>query len=144
MSAAAGCRSDQDGHPLHPVPMITLIHGGPSDERAQLACALAAVAEQSRYGVFYMNSAACRGSARNSSTHSRASGGAMNRDVDEQVERLDRRQGADPKKIAVLGGSYGGRDLTAITQRADLYKCAIDVGTGEPRRLSRTSQRSGR
>lgn len=35
VSLPLGADPDQDGKPLHPVPLIALIHGGPSDERAQ-------------------------------------------------------------------------------------------------------------
>ncbi|HEY1706961.1 MAG TPA: alpha/beta fold hydrolase [Rhizomicrobium sp.] len=121
---------NQDGHPLHPVPMVTLIHGGPSDERAQFGFApLLQWLNNRGYGVFYMNFRGSPGFGKKFLNAQQGEwGGAMNRDVDEQVEHLIADKVADPKEIAVLGGSYGGfATLTAITQRPDLYKCAIDV-----------------
>ncbi len=120
----------QTGRPIHPVPMVTYIHGGPSDERAQYGFAsLVQWLTNRGYGFFYMNFRGSPGFGKKFLNAQQGEwGGKMNRDVDEQVERLIADKVADPNEIAVLGGSYGGfATLVAITQRPDLYKCAIDV-----------------
>ena len=120
----------QDAKPVHPVPMIALIHGGPSDERAQFGFApLLQWLTNRGYGVFFMNFRGSPGFGKKFLTAQRGEwGGKMNRDVDEQVEHLIAEKIADPDKVMAFGGSYGGfATLVAITQRPDLYKCGIDV-----------------
>lgn len=55
-------------------------------------------------------------------------GGAEFKDVLESVEYLKKTGYADPKKIAMVGGSFGGfMCLTCITKAPDIWKCAIDI-----------------
>jgi dipeptidyl aminopeptidase/acylaminoacyl peptidase len=51
----------------------------------------------------------------------------MQEDITEGVKYLVKQGIADPKRIAIYGGSYGGyATLAGITQTPDLYACAID------------------
>jgi dipeptidyl aminopeptidase/acylaminoacyl peptidase len=55
-------------------------------------------------------------------------GGAEFKDVLSSVDYLKNSGYVDPKKIAIVGGSFGGfMTLTCITKAPDLWKCAIDV-----------------
>ncbi|MBK6877653.1 MAG: S9 family peptidase [Ignavibacteria bacterium] len=55
-------------------------------------------------------------------------GGAEFKDVLGSVDYLKNSGYVDPKKIAVVGGSFGGfMTLTCITKAPDLWKCAIDI-----------------
>ncbi|MBS1494116.1 MAG: S9 family peptidase [Bacteroidetes bacterium] len=55
-------------------------------------------------------------------------GGAELQDVLGAVDYLKGTGYADPKKIAVVGGSFGGfMTLTCVTKAPDLWKCAIDI-----------------
>jgi dipeptidyl aminopeptidase/acylaminoacyl peptidase len=55
-------------------------------------------------------------------------GGAELQDVLGAVDYLKETGYADPDKIAVVGGSFGGfMTLTCVTKAPDLWKCAIDI-----------------
>lgn len=55
-------------------------------------------------------------------------GGSEFKDVLESVEYLKKTGYVDSKKIAVVGGSFGGfMVMTCITKAPDLWKCAVDV-----------------
>lgn len=55
-------------------------------------------------------------------------GGNEFKDVLGSVEYLKKSGYADPEKIAVVGGSFGGfMCLTCITKAPELWKCAVDI-----------------
>ncbi|MBN8569177.1 MAG: S9 family peptidase [Ignavibacteria bacterium] len=55
-------------------------------------------------------------------------GGAELQDVLGAVDYLKETGYADPKKIAVVGGSFGGfMTLTCVTKAPKIWKCAIDI-----------------
>jgi dipeptidyl aminopeptidase/acylaminoacyl peptidase len=54
-------------------------------------------------------------------------GGTMQDDITDGVQWLTKEGIADPKRIAIYGGSYGGyATLSGITKTPDLYAAAID------------------
>src|SRR5262249_14007247 len=128
----------RNGKPDRPVPLVVLIHGGPSDERAEVPFS-PFVHWSNTPTIYWLNSRGYavlnvnfRGSPGFGKKFFAAQnlewGGKMNRDVDEQVERVIADHIADPKRIAAFGGSFGGlATLTAITSRPDLYACGADL-----------------
>ena len=51
----------------------------------------------------------------------------MQNDITDGVEWLIKKGIADPKRVAIYGGSYGGyATLAGVTFTPDLYACAID------------------
>ncbi len=121
---------DQDGMPNEPVPMIVLVHGGPSDERALFAFgALLHWFANRGYGTMYVN---FRGSAGFGKAYMNAQtaewGGRMHQDILDQVDWAVSRNIADAEKIALLGGSYGGYEvLVGMTMTPDVFACGIDI-----------------
>lgn len=121
---------DRDGIPASPQRVITFVHGGPSDERAQFGFApLLQWMTNRGYAVFVVNFRGSPGFGKafmNAQHHEW--GGAMNRDVLEQVKYLIDKKIADPKRIAVFGGSYGGYEtLVAMTLSPGVFTCGNAV-----------------
>jgi dipeptidyl aminopeptidase/acylaminoacyl peptidase len=123
-------RLDAQGVPASPLPVLTVVHGGPSDERAETGFAPVLQWLTNRgYAVFVVNFRGSPGFGKafmNAQRHEW--GGAMNRDVVEQVQALVKRRIADPKRLGVLGGSYGGYEtLVAMTMTPDVFSCGVAV-----------------
>jgi dipeptidyl aminopeptidase/acylaminoacyl peptidase len=121
---------DADGIPSTPQRVITFVHGGPSDERAQFGFApLLQWMTNRGYAVFVVNFRGSPGFGKafmNAQHHEW--GGAMNRDVLEQVRYLIDKKIADPRRIAVFGGSYGGYEtLVAMTLSPGVFTCGNAV-----------------
>jgi dipeptidyl aminopeptidase/acylaminoacyl peptidase len=121
---------EQDGKPTSPVPMVVLIHGGPGDERAIYAYAPFVQWLANRgYGLLYVN---FRGSAGFGKKYRNAAqlewGGKMHDDVLDQVDHAIKQGWLDPKKVGVMGGSYGGyATLVAMTKTPDTFACGVDL-----------------
>jgi len=121
---------DANGVPAAPLPVLTVVHGGPSDERAETGFApLLQWLTNRGYAVFVVNFRGSPGFGKafmNAQRHEW--GGAMNRDVVEQVQSLVKRRIADPKRLGVFGGSYGGYEtLVAMTMTPDVFACGNAV-----------------
>lgn len=120
----------KEGIPDRPQPVVTIVHGGPSDERAEYVFApLLQWLTNRGLAVFAVN---FRGSPGFGRTFMNAQnlewGGAMNRDVIEQVQYLVRKGMADQKRLAILGGSYGGYEtLVAMTKTPGIFACGVSV-----------------
>lgn len=121
---------DDDGRPDQPVPIVVYVHGGPSDERAQVGFgALVHWLANRGYGFLYVN---FRGSAGFGKAYMNAQkmewGGKMHQDVLDQVQWAIDEGIADPDKVAILGGSYGGYEaLVGMTMTPDVFACGIAI-----------------
>lgn len=121
---------EKDGKPTGPVPMLVLIHGGPTDERPTYAYAPFVQWMANRgYGLLYVN---FRGSAGFGKTFRSGAnfewGGKMHDDVMDQVDWAIKEGLLDAKKVGVMGGSYGGyATLVAMTKTPDRFACGIDL-----------------
>ena len=121
---------DEDGRPEQPVPVIVLVHGGPSDERAQFAFGPFLHWLSNRgYGMLYVN---FRGSAGFGKAYMNGQkmewGGKMHQDILDQVHWAIDEGIADPGKVAILGGSYGGYEaLVGMTMTPDVFACGVDI-----------------
>ena len=121
---------DDDGRPDQPVPIVVYVHGGPNDERAQVGFgALVHWLTNRGYGFLYVN---FRGSAGFGKAYMNAQkmewGGKMHQDVLDQVQWAIDEGVADPHKVAILGGSYGGYEaLVGMTMTPDVFACGIAI-----------------
>ncbi|MCG8503773.1 MAG: S9 family peptidase [Sphingomonadales bacterium] len=125
-----GSDPDGDGQPDAPAPMVMLVHGGPSDERAIYAFGPFLHWLGNRgYGSLYVN---FRGSAGFGKAFVNAKfgewGGKMHQDLLDQVAWAVARGIADPDRIAIAGGSYGGyATLVGMTMTPDVFACGVDI-----------------
>ncbi|ACE84625.1 alpha/beta hydrolase family protein [Cellvibrio japonicus] len=110
-----------------PVATIILPHGGPMSEDGSGFDRFSAFMVDRGYAVFQPN---FRGSSgRGHDFMMQAIGGyglEMQDDLEDAVHYLVREKIADPKKVCIVGASYGGyAALMGATKTPDLFQCAI-------------------
>lgn len=111
------------------VPVIVSVHGGPEGQERPGFNALYQYYLSRGYAILATN---VRGSTGYGKTYTHLDD-VKNRedsvkDLAASVDWLKTKGGADPKKIAVMGGSYGGyMTLAAITLYPDLWSAAVDT-----------------
>ena len=110
------------------LPVVVNPHGGPWARDAwgfNPECQLLA---NRGYAVLQMNFRGSTGYGREFWTKSfKQWGKTMQDDISDGVEWLKKEGIADPDRIAIYGGSYGGyATLAGITYTPDLYACAVD------------------
>lgn len=115
--------------PAKPLPMVLLVHGGPwardyygFDREVQLLA-------NRGYAVLQVN---FRGSTGFGKGFTNAGNGAWGREMhDDLLDAVDWavKQGyADPKKVAIMGGSYGGyATLAGLTFTPEAFACGVDI-----------------
>jgi dipeptidyl aminopeptidase/acylaminoacyl peptidase len=120
---------DGDGRPSQPLPMVLLVHGGPwwrdrwgyEPVRQWLA--------NRGYSVLNVN---FRGSTGFGKKFINAGdmewGGKMHDDLVDAVQWAISEKIADPNRIAIMGGSYGGyATLVGLTFTPELFACGVDI-----------------
>ncbi len=112
-----------------PAPMVMLIHGGPVARSAWGFNALALWLANRGYAVLDIN---YRGSSGYGRAFREAAVGEVSRKMHQDV--VDARQWAvdggiaDPQRVAVMGGSFGGlKTLTAMTQDPELFAAGVSI-----------------
>lgn len=121
---------DGDGRPDRPLPAVVLVHGGPSDERAQWAFRpfLHWLANRG-YAVLYLNYRGSPGfGKRFMNAQNLEWGGRMNTDLIEQVDWAARRGIVQRDRVAIMGGSYGGYEtLVGMTLTPGAFACGVSL-----------------
>lgn len=130
----ATARSDAPGA------FVVLPHGGPHSRNFLRYDWLVQTLASQGYGVLQLN---FRGSTGYGSAHmlagSRQWGQAMQDDITDGTRWLIEQGLADPDRICIAGGSYGGyAALMGVVKEPDLYQCAISLnGVSDLPRLLR-------
>ena len=109
------------------IPFVILPHGGPAGRDFLQFHYWVQFLVTRGYGVLQMN---FRGSAGYGQSFERAGdrewGQAMQDDITDGVNWLIQDEYADPDRVAILGGSYGGyAALMGAVKTPDLYQCAV-------------------
>lgn len=116
-------------HPGKPLPMVLYVHGGPwARDQWGLNSYHQWLANRG-YAVLSVN---YRGSTGFGKSFINASNmewaGKMHDDLIDAVNWAVKEQIADPKRVAVMGGSYGGyATLVGLTFTPDTFACGVDI-----------------
>ncbi|MDY0110913.1 MAG: S9 family peptidase [Candidatus Krumholzibacteria bacterium] len=116
------------GKPAKNLPTVMYIHGGPWARDHWRYEPYAQFLANRGYAVMQVN---YRGSSGYGKRYLNAGNrewgiGAMQHDISDAVEWLKKQGIADPAKVAIFGGSYGGyATLAGVTFTPDLYACGI-------------------
>ncbi len=117
------------GRPDKPLPMVLVVHGGPEARDEWGYSAMAQWLANRGYAYLAVN---YRGSAGFGKSFVAAGNGEfarkMHTDLLDAVNWAIKQKIADPTKIAILGGSYGGyATLVGLTMTPDVFACGIDI-----------------
>jgi dipeptidyl aminopeptidase/acylaminoacyl peptidase len=124
-----GSDSNNDGRPDKPLPMILFVHGGPWARDGWEFDPYHQWLANRGYAVLSVN---FRGSTGLGKAFTNAGnkewGVAMHNDLLDAVDWAVKAGIADPKAIAIMGGSYGGyATLAGLTFTPDVFACGVDI-----------------
>jgi dipeptidyl aminopeptidase/acylaminoacyl peptidase len=121
--------SDGDGRPDKPLPMVLRVHGGPwarddwgYDPEAQLL-------SNRGYATLSVNFRGSTGFGKGfSNAGVKEWAGKMHDDLIDAVNWSIHQKIADPGKVAIMGGSYGGyATLVGLTFTPERFACGVDI-----------------
>jgi dipeptidyl aminopeptidase/acylaminoacyl peptidase len=112
-----------------PVPLVVLVHGGPWARDDWGFDAEAQWLANRGYAVLQVNYRGSTGFGKSFTSKGNLEWGRkMHEDLLDAVQWAVKEKVADPSKVAICGGSYGGyAALWGATQSGDVFKCAVDI-----------------
>lgn len=124
-----GSDTDGDGRPEAPVPMVLAVHGGPWARDEYGYNSWHQWLANRGYAVMSVN---YRGSTGFGKAFTRAAirefSGKMHDDLIDGVDWAIAEGIADPEKVAIIGGSYGGyATLVGVSFTPDKFACGVDI-----------------
>jgi dipeptidyl aminopeptidase/acylaminoacyl peptidase len=129
LSLPAGSDPDGDGKPDHPLPTVLFVHGGPwgrdewgyNRDHQWLA--------NRGYAVLSVNFRGSTGLGKKFVNAANGEwAGKMHDDLIDAVTWAEKNGIADPQKVAIYGGSYGGyATLVGMTFTPDTFACGVDL-----------------
>lgn len=131
----------RDGRPLHGyltlpaqggkknLPLVTLVHGGPWVRDVWGFDPLVQFLANRGYAVLQVNYRGSVGYGVDFAASGKGQiGGAIQSDIADAVQWTIRAGIADPKRIAIMGASYGGYSvLFGLAKNPELFRCGIDI-----------------
>jgi dipeptidyl aminopeptidase/acylaminoacyl peptidase len=117
------------GIPKAPVPMVLFVHGGPwSRDRWGYNTSHQFLANRG-YAVLSVNYRGSTGFGKKFiNAGNKEWSGKMQDDLDDAVDWAIQQKIADPTKVAIAGGSYGGyATLVGMTFTPEKYACGVDI-----------------
>jgi len=121
--------TDQDGRPEKPLAMVLNVHGGPWARDTWGYNSEAQWMANRGYAVLQVNFRGSTGFGKGFiNASNREWGGKMHDDLIDAVNWAVKEKIADPAKIAIYGGSYGGyATLVGMTFTPDVFACGVDI-----------------
>lgn len=129
LTLPVGSDPDANGRPSRPLPLVLYVHGGPWSRDEYGYNSLHQWLASRGYAVLSVN---YRGSTGFGKDFLNAAigefAGKMHDDLVDAVNWSVARGIADPSRIAIMGGSYGGyATLVGVTFTPDIFACGIDI-----------------
>ena len=117
------------GRPAQPLPMVLMVHGGPWSRDTWGYCALCQFLANRGYAVLRVNFRGSTGFGKAFVNAANLEWGAkMHDDLIDAVRWAIKQGIADPERVAIYGGSYGGyATLVGLTFTSDTFACGVDV-----------------
>ena len=123
--------SDRDSpeHPSNPLPMALLVHGGPWARDNWGYNPVYQLLANRGYAVLSVNFRGSTGFGKNFVNAANLEwAGKMHDDLVDAVQWAIEQKIADPQRVAILGGSYGGyATLAGLTFTPDTFACGVDI-----------------
>lgn len=125
-------RHADTGQPLQarsPLPLVLLVHGGPWDRDRFGFNPMHQLLADRGYAVMNVNFRASTGFGKRFLNAGDGEWGRkMDDDLDDAIDWAIGAGIADPRRLAIVGGSYGGfAVLSALTRRPGRYACGVDI-----------------
>ena len=120
---------DQEGRPPQPLPAVLMVHGGPWHRDAWGFDPFHQLFADRGLAVLSVN---FRGSTGFGKSFLNAGNGEWGRrmqdDLEDAVAWMTSEGIADPARVAIMGGSYGGyATLVGMTRTPELFACGVDI-----------------
>jgi dipeptidyl aminopeptidase/acylaminoacyl peptidase len=129
LTLPTGSDADHNARPDQPLPMVLVVHGGPWGRDSWGFNALHQWLANRGYAVLSVNFRGSTGfgkSFTNAGDHQWA--GKMHEDLLDAVDWAIADKIADGRKVAIMGGSYGGyATLVGVTFTPEKFACGVDI-----------------
>ncbi len=129
LTLPVGTDEDEDGRPAEPLPLVLFVHGGPWGRDVWGYNAHHQWLANRGYAVLSVNFRGSTGFGKNFvNAGDREWAGKMHDDLIDAVQWAVETGVADPQRIAIMGGSYGGfATLVGLTFTPEVFACGVDI-----------------
>lgn len=124
-----GSDADGDDHPDQPLPMVLYVHGGPWGRDNWGYESIHQWLANRGYAVLSVNFRGSTGFGKALTNAGNLEWGArMHDDLIDAVDWAIKKEIADPDRMAIMGGSYGGyATLVGMTITPEKFACGVDI-----------------
>ncbi len=129
LSLPPGTDTDDDARPDEPLPLVLNVHGGPWARDEWGYDAEHQLLANRGYAVLSVNFRGSTGFGKSfTNAGDKEWGGKMHLDLLDAVKWAIDQKIADPKRIAITGGSYGGyATLVGVAMTPEVFACGVDI-----------------
>ncbi len=129
LTLPVGADEDGDARPDAPLPMVLNVHGGPWARDSWGFDAEHQLLANRGYAVLSVNFRGSTGLGKEfTNAGNKEWAGKMHDDLLDAVKWAVDSKIADPKRVAIMGGSYGGyATLVGLTFTPDVFACGVDI-----------------